>query len=269
MRAETRPLEIDNQVQDGHKGGAARFGRSKRTGGIVVGALALGVIGIIIFMWTSFTYDPAKARVPSEQTLVFYPVLVIHVVGCTVAIATVVLQVWPWLRRNHPNWHRFSGRLYILAGVYPATVTALILTGLYPTTPIVTVRDVLGSLLWLSMTAFGFVLARQGRHADHRRWMLRSFALTLSVVVSLTVHVPVEMWLRSMQESRFHGSEDVVQQMLSGIDLWLSLTLPLLAVEWWLEREQLQRSARRRTRKQASKAGTPDSELVAVAGPTD
>ncbi|GLW12367.1 hypothetical protein Misp01_74950 [Microtetraspora sp. NBRC 13810] len=40
------------------------------------------------------------------------------------------------------------------------------------------------ALLWLGSTAAGYRMARRRRFAEHRRWMLRSFALTFSIITN-------------------------------------------------------------------------------------
>jgi uncharacterized membrane protein YozB (DUF420 family) len=174
----------------------------------------------------------------------FFPVLMVHIVGSSVALGTCVFQLWPWLRRRHPRVHRTMGRAYVLAGVYPAGIGALLLLGFWPEAPLNEFSDVLTTLLWLACTTVAFVLARQRRLAGHRRWMLRSFALTMSFTVTLIVMGPVWLILRSQLQSQFGGDEDAMKTVLSGLTIWLSWILPLLAVEWWLDYEQLRRSAR-------------------------
>ncbi|MEU9663102.1 DUF2306 domain-containing protein [Streptomyces chartreusis] len=241
---------------DGRMEHVIRPARRKRPRNIALGVLAFVVVGIVVSMWAQFT-----TRVSDH---LFVLVLVVHVVGSTVAILACVLQVWPWLRRTRPRVHRISGRAYVIAGVYPASITALVLTAFWPFSPLTSSRDILASVLWLAITTYGFVLARQGRTADHRRWMLRSFALTLSVVVSSVIRTPVGLLLQSHLHTDFHGSDDVMQQMWSGIDLWLSMTLSLIAVEWYLEREQLRRSSARRSRKTDPSAGGAADRAGAV-----
>jgi uncharacterized membrane protein YozB (DUF420 family) len=38
------------------------------------------------------------------------------------------------------------------------------------------------AVLWIGTTAMGWRMARAGRFADHRRWMIRSFAVTFAFV---------------------------------------------------------------------------------------
>jgi predicted PurR-regulated permease PerM len=138
------------------------------------------------------------------------------------------------------------GRIYVLAGVYPAVIGALLLLFIWPEQPINEFSDVLATLLWLATTTIAFVLARQHRFADHRRWMLRSFALTASFTVTLILVIPVGLILRPELHSQFAGNKVLMEQVQSGMTIWLSWILPLLAVDWWLDREQMRRSGQRR-----------------------
>ena len=42
-----------------------------------------------------------------------------HILFGSVALVTACLQIWPWLRRTHPDVHRWSGRFYLFDGVFP------------------------------------------------------------------------------------------------------------------------------------------------------
>jgi len=77
--------------------------------------------------------------------------------------------------------------------------------------------------------------------------MLRSFALTISFIVTLIVMFPIGWVLNAELQSQFKGDEDVMSQVWSGLVVWVSWILPLLAVEWWLDYERMRTSARRRS----------------------
>lgn len=230
---------------------AARPRRRGRAVGIALVLLAVAVAATVLPVWARYlAFGPALSRLSPAEHPWYFPVLMLHVISASVAYTTCVLQVWPWLRRRHPRVHRSVGRVYIFAGVYPAGCTVLLMTVVWPFSAVTSFGHILVSLLWLSVTTYGFVLARRRWSADHRRWMLRSFALTASVLANQLVSIPVEMLLRTQLHTRLAGSEDVLTQVSRATENWLGFVLAFIAVEWWLEREQLRRSARRRQLRQ-------------------
>lgn len=213
-----------------------------RLGAIGFALLTVWVLFSLTLVWLQFGgFDPDDGRLPSAEHPLFYPVLMLHIVTATTALVTGVLQVWPWLRRRHPRVHRRSGRLYVVAGVWPAAATALVLTSVWTFTPLTAVNDVITSTIWLGTTTYGFVLARRRRYAEHRRWMLRSFAVTASVLLGQAVAVPTAMLLRPVLVSHFGGDEHIYLQVWSATNLWVRLLLALVVVELWLERDVARR----------------------------
>lgn len=227
----------------GHGGGATRH---RRQGRLALGFLAVAVIVSLVFVWWVFrSYSPSSAPLSPTKHPWLFPVLLVHIVGASIALATCAFQLWTWLRRTHPRVHRTMGRIYVLAGVYPAGISSFLLLFIWPEKPINEFSDVVTTALWLAATTIAFVLARQHRFADHRRWMLRSFALTASFTVTLILVIPVGLILRPELHSQFAGNKAAMDQVWSGVTIWLSWILPLIAVDWWLDREQMRRSRRR------------------------
>jgi uncharacterized membrane protein len=238
------PAQTPDGEPVGHSGLPTRRPRLGRT---ALSFLAVAAVVSLVFVWWVFrSYSPSSAPLSPKTHPWLFPVLTFHVAGASVALATCVFQVWPWLRRRHPRVHRCMGRIYVFAGVYPAVIGSLLLLFIWPEQPINEFSDVVATLLWLAATTIAFVLARQHRFADHRRWMLRSFALTASFTVTLILVIPVVLILRPELHSQFGGHKLWMEQVESGMTVWLSWILPLLAVEWWLDREQMRRSRQRR-----------------------
>jgi len=104
-----------------------------------------------------------------------------HVSAAPLALALGAFQFFPGLRARRPGLHRWSGRLYALA-ILVAGIGALAMgptiTGGLPAQ--------LGfgplALAWLATTGNALRLAMAGRIAAHRRWMIRSYALTFAAV---------------------------------------------------------------------------------------
>jgi uncharacterized membrane protein len=179
--------------------------------------------------------DPARSRVPSTFVL-HYPLLVAHVLFGSLALVAAMFQVWPWFRQHHQTAHRRIGRVYVLAGALPAGIVGLILGVATPFGPFIRVSNVMMALLWLAFTVTGFAMARRGRYAEHRRWMIRSFALAYSIILNRFVGVAAFLALNPQLDNTFQGNEEWMVQAVAGITGWLSWVAALLVAEWWLER---------------------------------
>lgn len=91
------------------------------------------------------------------------------------------LQILPRLRNGYPKVHRWIGRTYA-ASCLVGGAAGLILAFGASTGAVTTLGFGTLAVLWLGTTAVGWRMARAGRFADHRRWMIRSFAVTFAFV---------------------------------------------------------------------------------------
>lgn len=191
------------------------------------------------------TFDPDLARVPPPAGVPgYHPMLALHVIFGSVAILTCCFQVWPWFRARYPRAHRITGRVYVLAGVFPAAVIGLFIGALSPFGPVARVSNVLLAALWLWFTVQGFRMARRRRFADHRRWMVRSFALTVSIITNRVWGAVWTIVLWPRLETTYHGDEQLLVEASAGLTAWLSWTTCLLVAEWWLVERPRRRDRR-------------------------
>lgn len=200
-------------------------------------------VGVVALAFVAFalppylTLDPARSRIPAPAGVApYYPALVAHTVFGSIAMLTCCLQMWPWLRRRHPLAHRRIGRIYVFGGVVPAGLMGLTIGAVSPFGPVLRASNVLLALIWLGVTLTGFRMAQQDRFREHRRWMLRSFALTMSVITNRIWSVIWFLALSPQLSTTFGGSETLMVQTVAGLSGWLGWVLPLLATELWLER---------------------------------
>lgn len=104
-----------------------------------------------------------------------------HVILAPVALALVPFQLWEGLRRRRPAMHRLIGRLYglsiVLSGLGGLWLAVTTQAG-----PVAAWGFALLAIAWLWTTLWGIGLAMRGDRIAHRRWMIRSIALTLSAV---------------------------------------------------------------------------------------
>lgn len=80
------------------------------------------------------------------------------------------------------------------------------------------------ALLWLPITIAGYRMARQRRFAEHREWMIRSFALTTSIVVNRLWLVLLLLVLWPQLDTTFGGDQTAMINTAAGASVWLS---------WW------------------------------------
>jgi uncharacterized membrane protein YozB (DUF420 family) len=198
--------------------------------------LGLLVTAFLVFSLPPyFGLDPAQSRIPASAGW-YYPVLVTHIGLATIAMVTCALQIWPWLRQHHPAVHRRTGRVYVFAGAIPASVAGFAIALAAPFGPVGAVSTVLLAVLWFGCTVQGYRMARARRFGEHRRWMVRSFALCMSIISNRIWGVVWSVVLAPQLDTTFGGSELAMGQAIAGLTTWTGWVLPLLAAEWWLGR---------------------------------
>jgi uncharacterized membrane protein len=117
------------------------------------------------------------------------PWIVIHAAGAATALLVGPWQFVPALRRRRPVVHRTLGRVYV-AGCATGGVTALVLATGVSTGPIAGTGFAALGTAWITTTTIAVREVLAGRVPAHRRWMIRSFALTLSAV-TLRIYLPL------------------------------------------------------------------------------
>lgn len=116
-----------------------------------------------------------------------------HVILAPIALALVPFQLWQGLRQRRPHIHRLMGRLYGLA-ILIAGLGGLWLAITTMAGPVAGFGFGTLAVLWLAVTGWGISLAIRGDRVAHRRWMIRSIALTFSAV-TLRLQLPISMAL--------------------------------------------------------------------------
>lgn len=112
-----------------------------------------------------------------------------HLAGGSVALAAGAWQLNTRLRGRHPAIHRWIGRVYAVAVLVGGLGAAVLAPGSQE--GIVTHWGFgLLALAWLGTTAVAYRAIRRRDLAAHRRWMLRSYALTLAAV-TLRIYLPL------------------------------------------------------------------------------
>jgi uncharacterized membrane protein len=268
---ELSPVDLARSgTEQGNNGTGPGARRKPRRRGIRIflTVLILGVLYAYAVIWARWgQFNPrlgssarAAAGIPINPTQHpwYFPILLIHVIAATIALGTCVIQAAPWVRRRYPRLHRVSGRFYIFAGVYPAAIFGLVVEVFWPFSVATAFQQAALAVLWPFVTTVGYVLKRQGRIADHRRWMMRSFALTTSVMVETALTGSIAHIFNTVRYTELGGSKYIFAQVSSATDNWLGMLIAILIVEFWLERERLRSTSPRRRLSIAAREATAE-----------
>lgn len=106
----------------------------------------------------------------------------IHVFASPVVIFTGLVQFNRFSIHRMPKLHRVLGMIYIVTLIFIAAPSGFLMglyaNGSYPTQISFTVL----SLLWMFTTVMAYRKVKQKDYVSHGRWMIRSYALTLSAI---------------------------------------------------------------------------------------
>jgi uncharacterized membrane protein len=163
-------------------------------------------LAVIVGAFLAFSLPPyftGGTRVPATFAA-HYPLLVAHVMLASVAMVAAVTQIWPRLPARHPALHRRVGRVYVCTAI-PAAACAMVIGAATPFGPFLAVSNVFLAALWLWFTINGYLAARRRRFADHRRHMVRSATLALSIITNRIWTPILFLALHPLQDSVFGG----------------------------------------------------------------
>lgn len=153
------------------------------------------------------------------------PFLIAHVVGGMIALLVGPLQFVRRIRLRMPALHRATGLTYIAACAVAAPAGFMLALG---TTagPVAAVGFAIPALLLPVFTWLGLQAALERRFAEHREWMLRSYAI-VSVAITLRLMLPA---------SAFLGFDFLpAYQVIS----WLAWTTNLVLFEYHIRRTRV------------------------------
>ena len=155
---------------------------------LLVALLCLGVAG---YAASRYLLHPPMTPKQALGNPLGVPWLFVHVAGAVTALLLGSFQFLPGLRRI--GAHRWVGRVYVL-GCLVGGVAGLILAPGSFAGPIATAGFGSLAVIWIAVNLLGWRAALDRRFVAHRRWMIRSWALTLAAV-TLRLYLPTVMIL--------------------------------------------------------------------------
>jgi len=180
----------------------------------------------ITLQYIPISLDVAFLRIKQEYigmlhyNLAFFA----HVFSAIVTLLAGFTQFSPWMRRKHPAVHRWSGWVYITVVLLVAGPSGLVI-GLYANGGWSSqLAFCLLAVLWMIFTGLALRSILRGDVAAHRRWMIRSFALTLSAIT-----------LRAWKFAIVAAFEPRPMEVYRVV-AWLGWVLNLVVAEWWIRK---------------------------------
>jgi uncharacterized membrane protein len=194
-----------------------------RIGWSLMAFLSLGVAGYAAFhVATGFVHLPPDV---AQNTFVSPYGLYLHITASAVALALGPFQFLRGLRSRMPWLHRWTGRTYVAACLLGGLAGGAI--ALYSTAGLAAGAGFLGlAIAWLLTTTLAFAAALRRDFETHRRWMVRSFALTFAAV-TLRIYLPIGLTL--------HPDGFVLPYTIIA---WICWVPNLILAEVWLAARQ-------------------------------
>ena len=154
----------------------------------------------------------------------------IHVFTSVLIITSGLLQFSKTILNKYTKIHRISGFIYLSVTLLISGPAALVMSfyanGGYPAQT----SFVILSLLWIGTSFLAYHFVRRKNYEQHGKWMVRSYALTLSAV---------SLRLYSYLFDVFHFTMDPVDLYI--LLSWLSWTVNLLIAEILIKRGLVKR----------------------------
>jgi hypothetical protein len=190
--------------------------------------LALSV-GVAVYALVAYSAVPLGKLVHPQMKLAFEAhrtAILTHIFCSAIALVFGPWQFVAGLRARRPVLHRWSGRLYLLAGVLPGGIAGLVVSGFAFGGAINQLGFAVLAVLWLASGAQAYRTIRAGRVNAHRQWMLRNFALTFAAVT-------LRLYLGS-----FAAMGLAFETFYAWLG-WLCWVPNVVFIEWYIRRQAL------------------------------
>jgi uncharacterized membrane protein len=218
-------------------------GRARRRaafGFLAVTAVAIAVSAVTPYLTlSSYGNLPEYADRPTAVQVAFY----VHVFFAGSALLLSPLQIAARLRARAPRFHRVVGRI-VFGCIAVGGCAALVMAPFNTAGPVGAVGIVITALVWLFCAAAALRAIRRRDVPAHRRWAVRTFALTYTAVtlrVGTLVVVALLVTLAGMDA-------DVAHTRAYTAFLLLSWAIDLAIAECYLATRHRRRSVSRHRR---------------------
>ncbi len=150
-----------------------------------------------------------------------------HIGSSFVVLVSGLFQFSKTLMFRYPKIHRNIGKLYVALILLVSAPTGLIMAAHANGGIVAIMAFVLQAILWWTFTFLAYTNIRQGKVRQHGKWMLRSYAMTLSAITLrsisfmvglLGVYIPYEILYRISAWSSW-GVNLIIVEVLMAMGL--------------------------------------------------
>lgn len=176
------------------------------------------------------TLDPAASRIPVSAGGLHYPALVAHIGFAFVALATGLVQWVEAIRLRRLALHRALGRVYLVS-VGASALLAFVLVAYMDSFTKATGFFLL-AVVWLMTSWNGLRAALRRQWDTHRRWMARSFGITLVAVSGRLLVPPLLLAYAALHGFSLPEGREAMVEAVLNVNIWAGLVVNLIIVEW-------------------------------------
>ena len=165
---------------------------NRHWGRILLYFLAFGVAGYAAFVYGvlplgSLVHPDMQATFLAHSTGIYT-----HAFASIVALVLGPFQFSAHLRTKHTDLHRWLGRTYLAVGVLVGGLAGLYMSQYAYGGPVARLGFASLAIFWLYSGLRAYLAIRRGAVHEHRKWMVRNFALTFAAVM-LRLYLPASM----------------------------------------------------------------------------
>jgi hypothetical protein len=165
----------------------------------------------------------------SVRQSIYLPAFYVHIATGSLVLISGIFQLNVWIRKHYTKWHRFAGKFYAFVVLAFTAPSGLVMAFYANGGLAASLGFGLLAALWWGSTWQGFRNARRSNWEAHRKFMLRSYALTFSAVT-------LRMYSFLLALAGLRGESVYI------LIAWLSWVPSLLVVELWIWRTEQARS---------------------------
>ena len=161
-----------------------------------------------------------------------FPIVIsLHVALGGLYIGLATLQFFPQIRLEKPVLHRVNGRITVGLGVVTSIMAVAAIT-LFPFSGQGMIFFVAPFACYFGLAlVLGFQCARAGNFMQHRRWMIRAFAIATAIATQRLILVPSLI---------VFGTAPETIRMASMAAFTCAFMLHALVAEIWLHQSQIE-----------------------------